>query len=308
MDWASDIISVNQRIQIPLGKDKTLEISVKREDEIHPQISGNKWRKLKYNMLKAMSQGKKGLLTFGGAYSNHILASAAAAKSVEMKSLGIIRGDQVSNPTLKDATEYGMELKFVDRQSYRNEKAALLHRFDPESEYYHVPEGGANEEGVAGCEEILTDRDRSEFDIICCSAGTGGTAAGILRSLGDEQQLWVYPALKGDFMENEISKWIDTSVSDKLKMRYDYSFGGYAKTSPKLFDFLRGVYDATDLKLDPIYTGKMCFGIREDVSSGLIPEGSRVLMIHTGGLQGIRGIEERHGQRLFPKGASWSDN
>jgi len=302
MEWKADIISENQLVPLPWKDGISYQVHIKREDEIHPIVSGNKWRKLKYNIQAALGSGAIGLVTFGGAFSNHILATACAARTMGLRSVGLIRGEEnlPLNPTLMEAVSMGMELHYVNRTIYREDKQGALNSLGIEGNFHLIPEGGANELGVKGCEEILTEADRNEFDIICCSAGTGGTAAGLLRTLGAHQELFVYPALKGDFMTQEICRWLPSKVPNwQLVLRDDYSFGGYAKTNNDLFRFIKNIYTKIGLKLDPGYTGKMAYGVVSDMASGHISGNAKILLIHTGGLQGTRGIEKREKVNLF---------
>jgi 1-aminocyclopropane-1-carboxylate deaminase len=302
MSKAQEVNSRNHFIEMEILSQKGISLFVKREDEIHPIVSGNKWRKLKYHLKAAIEKDSIGILTFGGAYSNHIAATAYAAREAGLKAIGFIRGERIEplNPTLAAAEGQGMELHFISRTTYRLNKEEVTVQFDPNTEFHHVPEGGADALGVQGCMEILTLSDKETFDIVCCSSGTGTTAAGLYQSLGSKQKLRVYPALKGDFARKDIDKLLKKkSNKDVLSMVEDYHFGGYAKTTTELFDFMRNFYNQTGMQTDPIYTGKMLFGLFEDIHSGLISEGSRILAIHTGGLQGIQGIEMREGIRLF---------
>ena len=202
--------SFNQKIDFP--NDFGIEVYIKREDVLHSEISGNKFRKLKYNLIEAKESGCTKLLTFGGAYSNHIAAVAAAGRDYGFETVGVIRGDELAskyleNPTLKKASENGMRFSFVSRTQYRDKNnaeflAELKQQF---GDFYLIPEGGTNEFAVKGCEEILTDDDIM-FDFVCCSVGTGGTISGIINSLKPHQKALGFPALKGDFLFDEIRK------------------------------------------------------------------------------------------------------
>jgi len=297
-----EVNSRNHFIEMEILAQKGISLCVKREDEIHPIVSGNKWRKLKYHLKAALKKESIGLLTFGGAYSNHIAATAYAAQEVGLKAIGFIRGERIEplNPTLAAAERQGMELHFLSRTIYRQQKDMVAAQFDPDKQFHHVPEGGADALGVQGCQEILTKSDKISFDIISCSSGTGTTAAGLYQSLGPDQQLRVYPALKGDFARTDIDDLLtERSNNEMLSIVSDYHFGGYAKTTSQLIEFMRDLFSQTGIRTDPIYTGKLFFGLMEDIFKGTISEGSRILAIHTGGLQGIQGIEMREGIRLF---------
>ncbi|MBA4135123.1 MAG: 1-aminocyclopropane-1-carboxylate deaminase [Flavobacterium sp.] len=282
--------SYNQKIPLEIA-DYTLYI--KREDLLHPHISGNKFRKLYYNLQKAKEDNYSTLLTFGGAFSNHILAVAAAGKENGMKTIGIIRGEELrdkvsSNPTLNKASEFGMVFDFVSREDYRkkNEEAFLQRLKEQFGDFYLLPEGGTNNLAVKGCEEILEETD-ADFDFICCAVGTGGTVSGIINSSKVSQQVLGFPALKGDFLTEDICKFVTQS---NWQLVTDYHFGGYAKVTGELIEFINDFYQKFQVPLDPIYTGKMAFGVLDLIEKNKFPKGSKILMIHTGGLQGIAGM------------------
>jgi 1-aminocyclopropane-1-carboxylate deaminase len=270
-----------------------VELYIRREDLIHPLISGNKFRKLKYNLIQAKSENQSTLLTFGGAFSNNILAVASAGFENNFKTIGVIRGEELvskieENPTLKKAQELGMQFKFVSREEYRNKTnkeflAGLQSEF---GSFYLLPEGGTNELAIKGCEEILTNEDRS-FTHVCCSIGTGGTISGIINSSFTNQQIVGFPSLKGDFISNEISNFAKKSNWNIIS---DYHFGGYGKINDELIRFINDFYLKHNIPLDPIYTGKMMFGIEDLIQNNYFPNGSNILAIHTGGLQGIEGM------------------
>ncbi len=282
---------VNQQIAFQFPNEITLYI--KREDLIHPFVSGNKFRKLKYNLLKANEEKKTKLLTFGGAFSNHIAAVAYAGKENNFETIGIIRGEELEsqiseNPTLQFAQECGMKFKFVSREEY---KIKITHLFieklkNEYGDFYLIPEGGANSLAVKGCEEIITEED-SQFSHICCSIGTGGTISGLINSAHLHQKIIGFPSLKGDFLSEDIRKF---AVKSNWELVTDYHFGGYGKINEELVHFINDFYQQTKIPLDPIYTGKMMFGIVELIAKGFFSKGAKILAIHTGGLQGIKGM------------------
>jgi 1-aminocyclopropane-1-carboxylate deaminase len=274
-----------------------VSLYIKREDLLHPQVSGNKFRKLKYNLAEANKLEHSQLLTFGGAYSNHIAAVAAAGKLMGFETIGIIRGEELGaelektfsqNPTLKFAASQGMKFHFVSRSNYREkENNAFIRSLKKQfGDFYLIPEGGTNKLAVKGCEEILTEVDK-KFDFVCCAVGTGGTVSGLINSAEAHQQILGFPALKGDFLSAEIQKY--TSAKN-WKLITDYHFGGYAKITPELINFLNTFRNKYDIQLDPVYTGKMLFGIFDMMEKKTFPQNSRILAIHTGGLQGIAGM------------------
>lgn len=282
---------------------ENIEISIKREDKIHSFVSGNKFRKLKYNLIAAKNQKKDTLLTFGGAFSNHIAATAAAGKEFGFKTVGIIRGEELSdkigeNPTLAFAKANGMFLHFISREQYNQKGSAAFKnqlnlQFD---DFYMLPEGGSNALALKGCEEILTEAD-TDFDIICVPVGTGGTMAGLIESSTPHQKILGFSALKGDFLGNEIKKW--TSKTN-WEVTDEFCFGGYAKVNEELITFMNNFKKTTGIPLDPVYTGKMMYGIFQMVRYQKFPKNSRILAIHTGGLQGISGMNLQLAKRKLP--------
>lgn len=282
--------SYNQKIIV---EHSNVTLYIKREDLLHPYYSGNKFRKLKYNLAEAKKQKKDTLLTFGGAFSNHILAVAAAGNENGFKTVGIIRGEELAskistNPTLLRAQEFGMVFDFISREAYRGKSSqlfvdALGLKYD---DFYLLPEGGTNKLAVQGCSEILTEED-AEFDYICCAVGTGGTLSGLINCSKDGQQILGFPALKGDFLREDIRSFV---TKTNWSLHTDYHFGGYGKTTTELIAFMNSFYLKYDVPLDPVYTGKMVYGVLDLIAKQAIPEHSKVLLIHTGGLQGIAGM------------------
>ncbi len=286
---------INQKI--PLELPNGIELYVKREDLLHPIISGNKFRKLKYNLLEARRLGCKRLLTFGGAFSNHIVAVAGAGKEFGFETIGIIRGEELQdkiqqNPSLLRAEQFGMQFNFVDRTQYRD-------KMDPDflellaaryGSFYLIPEGGTNELAIQGCEEILTAEDKIEFSHICCAVGTAGTILGIINSSNTNQQIIGFYSLKGDFLSEVICNF---AKQKNWSVNEFYHFGGYGKVTTELIRFLNAFYDKYQLPLDPIYTGKMMFGVLDLIGQNYFPPHSKILTIHTGGLQGIAGMNQK---------------
>ena len=276
------------------------QVSIKPEYLIHPRVSGNKFRKLKYNLEKAQLQNHKGLLTFGGGFSNHIAATASAGQELNIPTVGVIRGEELvtqieSNPTLSYAKSCGMHLEFVSRSTYKKktDPAYLQQLLETFKDYYILPEGGTNALAIKGCEEILTSKDQS-FDIICCAVGTGGTIAGVINGSLLTQKIIGFPALKGEFLKEDICKFAKQS---NWELWGDYHFGGYAKVDSKLIKFMNEFKLTYNIPLDPVYTAKMMYGIFEGIRSGEIPQTAKVLAIHTGGLQGIEGMNLRLKER-----------
>ncbi|MCC5919948.1 MAG: pyridoxal-phosphate dependent enzyme [Cyclobacteriaceae bacterium] len=278
---------------------------VLREDELHPLVSGNKYRKLLPNIAAMRAARKQGILTFGGAFSNHIFSTAAAGMLEKVPTLGFIRGEESSadNPTLGKAAAMGMKLQFLDRTTYRmrydSEWLAQLQSQYPD--YYLVPEGGGNEAGVLGCESIADQLiSLDDFDIYL-AAGTGSTAAGIIRGLHKNKtkaSIYVVAALKGgDFLRDEMDQYLpDADMRSSYELLTDYHFGGYAKWKPELITFMNDWYKKTQIPLEPIYTAKAAYAMMQ-----LRKPHRKSVLIHTGGLQGLAGFRERFGELLRPK-------
>ncbi|MFC2110465.1 1-aminocyclopropane-1-carboxylate deaminase/D-cysteine desulfhydrase [Bacteroidota bacterium] len=294
----SSEISLVEEISLSILKEKNISLFIKREDQLHPVISGNKFRKLKYNMLKAKETGCKQLLTFGGAFSNHIIATAGAGKEYGMETVGVIRGNELGvdlektlagNDTLRNAADFGMQFQFVTREEYRlKDTPEFLEKLKLQyPDAYILPEGGTNDLAIKGCEEILNFEDQ-KFDVVCCAVGTGGTISGIINSIGVHQKVLGFPALKGEFLSDDIK---NNRVNNKnWELILDYHFGGYGKISKELIDFINNFKEQTQIPLDPVYTGKMVYGVLDMIEKDYFSENSKILIIHTGGLQGISGM------------------
>ena len=287
-----------KEISHPLLKEKEIKLFIKRIDLIHPFISGNKWYKLKYNLLEAKKQNTNTVLTFGGAYSNHISATSFAAKEKGFKSIGIIRGEETLplNDTLDFSKKQGMSIHYVSRSEYRKKNTddfidKLKEKF---GNFYLVPEGGTNELAVKGAQEILDRNDTQDF--ICTAIGTGGTISGIINSSSENQKALGFPAIKGsENLEKDITMW---TTKQNWKLISDYHFGGYSKISEELIQFIMDFYQKHNIPLDAIYTGKMMFGILDLIDKDYFPRGSSILTIHTGGLQGNKGMNKRFNLNL----------
>lgn len=294
----------NQPLDHPLLAEKGIELAIKRLDLVHPSISGNKFYKLKYNLEEALSGSFRQILTFGGAYSNHIYATAEAANAANLKSIGIIRGERVAplNPTLAHAESLGMGLHFIDRSTYRlKENASFLTNLGERfGAFYLIPEGGTNQLAIRGTSEILESADLLYSHIATC-IGTGGTFAGLAQSLCERQQLLGFSALKGNFIRNEVNELLEhhqVSSAGDLQIFDQFHFGGYGKYNQELIDFIWWFFESFGIVLDPIYTGKMMAGIFKLMAQDFFPKGSKILAIHSGGLQGNIGFTARTGIKL----------
>ncbi|WP_332604206.1 1-aminocyclopropane-1-carboxylate deaminase/D-cysteine desulfhydrase [Acinetobacter sp. ESBL14] len=267
----------------------SVQLTIKRLDLIHPQISGNKFYKLKYNLLAAQQQGLTQVLTFGGAFSNHIAATAYAAQHFGFESIGMIRGEELAtrdlNPTLQTAQDFGMQLHFVSRAEYRlRHEAEYIQQLQLQyPQAFIVPEGGSNALALQGTQEILSEDDRKNYDVICCAVGTGGTIAGLIESSSEQQQILGFSALKGDFLKRDIQQWTNKS---NWSLTDAYCCGGYAKTTVELLQFMQHFEQQYAISLEQVYTAKMMMGLFDLIQQQYFPENSRILAIHTGGLQG----------------------
>lgn len=297
-----------QQLTSPLLDNARVRLFVKRDDLIHPQFGGNKWRKLKYNLLQARNNKVETLLTFGGAWSNHIYATAAAGKHFGFKTIGLIRGEkhQPLNPTLSFAEECGMQLHYLDRKQYRQKndgtfKQKLIDRF---GEVYLLPEGGSNHLALKGCQEIVQEtmtQLQQPFDVICCASGTGATLAGLISAIAADKNAHDkmaigFSALKGgEFLSSEVGNLLGYNADDyplieNWKIESNYHFGGYAKINDDLIQFMKDFQTQYNITLDAVYTAKMFYGLFDLIKSNTFKPDSIIVAIHSGGLQGNKGF------------------
>lgn len=306
------IPSPEEKHDFPELLNKGIELFIKRDDLIHPEISGNKWRKLKWNVENAIRSGKHAILTFGGAHSNHIAATAAAANLFALKSIGIIRGEDVdlSNPTLKQAKNYGMHIHPITRTEFRRIEdrdymEELRHKFGP---IYIIPQGGSNYYGVQGCTEIISELGQ-DYDRIFLAVGTATTLSGMAIANRNSAKIYGVCALKGgDFLRETVTSFVKKAFNDSeteeailsnIELLTNYHFGGYAKSRPDLLQFMRNFYAKTNVKLEPIYTGKAAFALFDMADKLQLKNREKWLLVHSGGLQGIPAFEERIGEALY---------
>ena len=280
-------------------KERNISLLVKREDLNHPYLSGNKWHKLKYNLEEAKKLGKDTLLTFGGAYSNHIYAVAAAGKIFDFKTIGIIRGEEHKplNPTLSFAAENGMNLYYLNRLSYRKkESPEILEKLKKIfGDFYLLPEGGSNSLAVKGCSEII-NKISVDFDYICSPCGTGGTFAGLVAGLNRNKFALGFSVLKGaSFLKLNVKTYLKSlgiENPNNWDINLDYHFGGYARFNKELIEFVNRFTSLTQIPIEPIYTGKMFYGIYDLIRIGFFKKGTKIVALHTGGLQGFEGLKK----------------
>jgi 1-aminocyclopropane-1-carboxylate deaminase len=287
-----------QQINDSIISKYNVRLFILRADLNHHFVSGNKLFKLKYNIEEARKRNENTLLTFGGAFSNHIAATAAAGQESGFKTIGVIRGEREEklNPTLQFATEQGMLLHYISREEYKQKHSPqfldfLKSRF---KDFYLIPEGGANVKGIEGCREIR-NHFQIPFDVIACPCGTGTTLSGIILSLKKNEKAFGFQVLKGEkYIRNEVKKWLsefNNTDENNWEIIEDYHFGGYAKRKAELIAFNENFEKENNIPLDFIYTGKMMFGIYDLIKKGFFKNGETIIAVHTGGLQGNKGFD-----------------
>jgi len=287
--------------KIPIIEIKTdfdVRIFIKREDLIHPKISGNKFWKLFFNVNQYIESKTKNplLITFGGAYSNHIASVSVFGKQFNIPTIGIIRGNELEdnwqdNPTLSEASQNGMKFFFVTREDYQNKEKLTEQFYEQYPNSLIIQEGGSNEMAVEGVQYMLGN-DTKDFDYLCTAVGTGGTIAGISKFADENQKVVGIKVVKDDSLENLVKQWSGRSNFELI----DAEENRYGKISDENIRFINWFYEEYQIPLDPIYTGKMMQKIFDLAEKGFFPKGSKVLTFHTGGLQGIKGAN------LFLKG------
>ena len=290
-----DFYSPEEELSVPFFEEYGVRVFVKRDDLIHPYISGNKWRKLKYPLHDAKSRSKNLLVTFGGAWSNHLLATACAGAKFGFNTYGFVRGETIDNPVLKLCTIFGMQLHFVSREAYRDKKALFEQEFHANTDAYFIDEGGYGESAAVGCSEIISELQQ-HYNHCFCACGTGTTLAGLaqgIQNLHLDTSLHGVPVLKGgDFIREEIAK-LGVLNPESISLHLDYHFGGYAKTKPELIAFIKAFSQQTGILIEPTYTGKLFYAVQDLISKKEIPSGSKVLVVHSGGLTGLLGMLDK---------------
>lgn len=271
-------------------------VDVLRLDLLHPVVSGNKWFKLKYYLDDAEKKGKKFILTFGGAYSNHIVATAAAAKCKGLKSIGVIRGQKAPalSYSLQDAVKLGMELFFISREAYKGKRIPdAISAAYPANEVYIVPEGGYGDHGMSGAKEILLKNDAAAYTHIISAVGTGTTLAGLAAAALPHQKIIGMSALKNNFsIVTEVNALLPAQKKSSFEILYHFHFGGYARYTDELLLFMNNLYSASRIPTDFVYTGKTFYGVFELLHRNYFAAGDKILLVHTGGLQGNRSLND----------------
>ncbi len=284
-----------QHVPFEACKQREIRLDVLRLDQLHPVVSGNKYFKLKYPVAHAVATRAPGIISFGGAYSNHLVALAKYCADSGLHSVGYVRGEPAASPSLslKDAISYGMTVQYLPRFQYAN-KESLYHELRTRYPgYLIVPEGGRSEEGARGAAEIAALTDYSSYDIIAAAVGTGTMLAGLLRAAGADQRVLGISSLKLQ-PGNDVEAFIKNMVPSKqFEMNYDFHFGGYAKTNDRLIDFMNECWELYHLPLDFVYTAKLMIGLEQLVSNDYFPPGTSILAIHSGGLQGNRSLANK---------------
>ncbi len=303
--------SILQHIDVPHLSKRGVQLFVKRDDLIHTEVSGNKWRKLKYNLLQVEQGNYTGLFTFGGAYSNHLLATASAANKAGFPVIGFVRGEELtedSNATLKRCSELGMKLIFLSREEYgmRNDKQYIVEIKAEYTNYFFVPEGGGNYLGMVGCQEIWKEID-CNIDHVFVAQGTTATSCGLLLGKPEHTTLHVIPVLKGFDAYAEMYaklKWflfqdeLASELLEGVRIHSEYHFGGYGKYTDELLSFIQKTYNSYQLPLDPIYTAKAFYGMLQELADVSF-NNKTILFVHTGGIQVCKEIEEKNNLKLF---------
>ncbi len=289
-----EIFSPVHQIHNKLFDERGLNVFIKRDDLIHPIISGNKWRKLKYLLRDAQERNKTHMVTFGGAYSNHLLSTAAAAAKFGFISTGIVRGEEVKNDTLFLCRLHGMDLIFTDRESYRDKPALFQKHFEHDADAYFIDEGGASQLGAEGVCELIDELPET-YDHIFCACGTGTTAAGLINGISKHHlssRFHGVPVLKnGEFLKKEIDGFL--TLPTEYELHTDYHFGGYGKVTDELIGFIKEFTFSTGILIDPVYTGKMLYAIYDLAAKNHFKPGDKILAVHTGGIWGLLGMKDK---------------
>ena len=291
-----DFHSPVEPLHLPLFDEKGVHVSIKRDDLIHPFISGNKWRKLKHTLQHARQTGRNHLVTFGGAWSNHLLATACAGARFGFRTTAFVRGEAVSNPVLSLCRLFGMQLRFVPRGAYRDKDTLFASHFAHDPQAYCIAEGGYSTHGARGCGEIFDELDRT-YDHLCCACGTGTTLAGLAaakHARGLPTKLHGVPVLAGgSFIADAVSSLYPDLPTGTITLHTDYHFGGYAQHTEALNRFIQTFCSQTGILIEPVYTGKLFFAIFDLIDRGYFKPGEHILLLHTGGLTGILGMHEQ---------------
>lgn len=286
VDFFNTSASTEQKISLPLFAQKQVEVWMKRDDLLHPFVSGNKYRKLKYLATEAKQLGKTHLVTFGGAYSNHLVATASAGAALGIKTTAIVRGEEeLHNPMLSICQLYGMEMKQVSRELYRDKDKAFNSFFSDDDTVYRIEEGGYSALGAKGCEDLVGELKQS-YQHIFCAVGTGTTVAGLVNGSDSNTTVNGVVVLKGaEYIKGEIDSLL--TRPKEYNLHHDFHFGGYGKFDKRIIDFIKLFASQTGILLDPVYTAKMMLGLTQLIEQDYFTPNTRILTVHTGGLWGL---------------------
>ncbi|MCF7970641.1 MAG: pyridoxal-phosphate dependent enzyme [Methylococcaceae bacterium] len=288
-------VSTLTQIIEPCIQEQGVELYLKRDDLLHPIISGNKWRKLKYILEHALALNTQKIISMGGAYSNHLHALAYVGKLLGIQTEARIRGErpEILNPTLNDMFDWGMHLEFISRSDYRLLREYKAYDALPglQKGEYWLPEGGAMLSALRGVTELVAEIDL-DYDVLCVPCGTATTLAGIISARSNKQVIGFAALKEAAYLNDEVKTLLKNTAchNDKWFIQLQYHFGGFAKITPELLQFIQQFEKAQHIKLEPIYTGKMLYGIYDLIRQGYFKSGQRIIAIHTGGLQGNRGF------------------
>jgi 1-aminocyclopropane-1-carboxylate deaminase len=288
-------LHIKPPIQSILSFSPSQKVDLLRLDLLHPIVSGNKFYKLRYYIEIALEKEVSTVASFGGAFSNHIVALAFTAKEAGLKSIGYIRTneDEAITPSLKEAKAYGMELVYLGRTDFQSKKASILQSIEMNTDCYFIDEGGYGIIGAKGAATILTENDTAHYDYIVCAVGTGTMLAGIINAADPHQKIIGIPVLKNEgSIENEINTLLLDKNSNSYTLLHQFHQGGYAKTNPMMFDFMNKLWDAEKIPTDIVYTSKLLFGVEQLIKENFFDKDASVLVIHSGGLQGNRSLRE----------------
>ena len=283
---------IKPKIQSILSFSQSQKVDLLRLDLLHPIVSGNKFYKLQFYNAAAIENGVSKVASFGGPYSNHIVALAYTAKEAGLKSIGYIRtnADEPMTPSLKDAKAYGMELVYLGRTDFQSKKASILQSSEAMTDFYFIDEGGYGTIGAKGAATILTEQNTVHYDYIICAVGTGTMLAGCINAISPNQKIIGIPVLKN---EGSIESEINALIEDKNRtytLLHQFHQGGYAKTNPMMLDFMNRLWDTEKIPTDIVYTSKLLFGVEQLIQENYFEKDASILVIHSGGLQGNRSL------------------
>jgi len=286
-------LHIKPPIQSILSYSQSQKVDLLRLDSLHPIVSGNKFYKIRFYIAAAIENGVSKVASFGGPYSNHIVALAFTAKEAGLKSIGYIRtnADEPTTPSLAEAKHYGMELVYLGRTDFQSKKASILETSDAKSDTYFIDEGGYGTIGAKGAATIFTENDTAHYDYIICAVGTGTMLAGCINAASPNQKIIGIPVLKNEgSIESEINALLLDKNDQPYTLLHQFHQGGYAKTNPAMIDFMNRLWDTEKIPTDIVYTSKLLFGVEQLIQENYFEKEASILVIHSGGLQGNRSL------------------